>query len=170
MATGVGLPDRILTTVKESIDPELLAIERLEHYFSIESRSAYAENREPEHVECATHDIGEEKLYRIVSRHRIKDEELARMMDKPWRVGQRYSEAGLTWLHRQEWPQAFPRFEKGKSLPGDVEIADNLFDLGLAEGVISSMEMSCRMGRNVARKLAADVRVEASSSSDHIEL
>jgi hypothetical protein len=60
-----------------------LAIERSEHYFSIESRSAYAENREPEHEECATHDIGEEKPYRIVSRHRIKDEELARMMGKP---------------------------------------------------------------------------------------
>jgi hypothetical protein len=78
MATGVELPDRILTTAKDSIDPELLAIERSEHYFSIESRSANAENREPEHEECATHDIGEEKLYRIISRHRIKDEELAR--------------------------------------------------------------------------------------------
>tara|TARA_R110002003_G_scaffold6_5_gene288 strand:- start:2277 stop:2597 length:321 start_codon:yes stop_codon:yes gene_type:complete len=106
----------------------------------------------------------------VVSRHRIGDEELARMMGRWWTAGQQYSELGLSWVHRKEWPLTVTHFEKGRPLPGDMEIADNIFDLGLAEDVISSMEMSCRMGRNVARKLAADVRVEASSSSGHIEL
>jgi hypothetical protein len=55
-------------------------------------------------------------------------------------------------------------------LPGDIEVVESLFDLGLAEEMLLLMEMSCRMGRNGARKLAADVRVEASSFSDHIEL
>lgn len=91
-------------------------------------------------------------------------------MGRWWTAGQQYSELGLSWVHRKEWPLTVTHFEKGRPLPGDMEIADNIFDLGLAEDVISSMEMSCRMGRNVARKLAADVRVEASSSSGHIEL
>jgi hypothetical protein len=69
--------------------------------------------------------------------------------------GQSAEEAGLSWEVREEWQAAIPMFERGrgKRRSGDVEIAEGLFWLGGGEEVVSSMEMSCKMGRNVTRRL-----------------
>lgn len=60
---------------------------------------------------------------------------------------------GVTWVHRQAWPYAYPQFDPQKPLLENIEIAPDLFYTAAGEEALSTMEMSCRMGNNVAKHL-----------------
>lgn len=94
-----------------------------------------------------------ENHYRILSHHRICDSDLVRMMGQQLREGQKLSDYNIFWAHRHAWQYAFPKYQKGHALLDRIEIAPQLFYLGGADDVFSSMEMSCRMGRNAAGML-----------------
>jgi hypothetical protein len=138
------IPDDLYTTNSSAHGSSLLALRKYE--------IAYRRYECHWDEECDSFD--EENLYRIVSREHIPDSELARLIGKEWHENQTLADLGITWVHRQSWPRAFPRFRAGKvGIQSDIEIAPNLFYLGGAEEVVSSMEMSCKMGRNVAKRL-----------------
>ena len=55
-------------------------------------------------------------------------------------------------MHREEWKHAFLEYD-GSAMLVDIEIADGIFYTGVGEEVVSSLEMSCRMGRRAANFL-----------------
>ncbi|KAF2728715.1 FAD/NAD(P)-binding domain-containing protein [Polyplosphaeria fusca] len=109
----------------------------------------------------------DENLYRIVSRQPISDDDVAKLIGKE---GQSLDEYDIGWVHRQAWPRAIPNYSENLE-HGDgnkIEIAPKLFYLGGAERYLSSMEMSCRMGRNAARLLRGPG--DAGPEQEHAEL
>lgn len=107
-----------------------------------------------------------EYVYRILSNRHIPDSELLRLLDhgsmileeKDNRTNAIYDqeEEGpplITWVHRQVWPYARPTFNSNQSLLNNGEIAQDLFYTAASEDILSSMEMSCRMGHSVAYTL-----------------
>lgn len=90
-----------------------------------------------------------ENLYKIVSATPLEDSMIAELLGKP--KDSTLEEIGVRWVHRQAWPYASPKFRKGAMLD-NIELADGIFYTGAGEEVVSSLEMSCRMGR-----LAADL-------------
>ena len=67
--------------------------------------------------------------------------------------GRTMSECGIRWIHRQFWPHALPIYRKDQPISSSIKIAPNLLYLNGAEDIISSIEMSCLMGRNAANWL-----------------
>lgn len=109
----------------------------------------------PCHWDDECDDYDRENLYQIYSRHRLSDDDLAGILMPPNASGPRHlKDHELSWLHRQQWSAGVPVRDKDKPLPVDViELAPEFFYLNAAEHVVSSLEMSCRMGAMVARKL-----------------
>ncbi|KAI7166013.1 hypothetical protein KC343_g11817 [Hortaea werneckii] len=94
---------------------------------------------------------GCESLYRIHSHRALDDAELVRLL------GMEYNEALsliLLWVRRDVWPKAFLPYRNGSDFVGDMELARHLYYTGGGEEMMSSMEMSCRMGERVAAGLA----------------
>lgn len=139
---NVNVPDHLFTTTSLSHDPDILNIKRS----TIRLRRGCLPGNE-----CNQFDTM--NLYRVLSRHRIESSDLVRMIGRQLEDGSELSDYDISWVHRQAWPQAFPRYEKQHALLEEIEIGPNLFYLNGAEEVISSMEMSCRMGDNAAMKL-----------------
>jgi prenylcysteine oxidase / farnesylcysteine lyase len=139
---NASVPDDVLTTFTSSHDPDLLSLSK----FTI----CY-------HRGCLPGDdcdqCDEENLYRVFSRHRIEDGNLVQMIGQKFHEGSELSDYDISWVHRQAWPHAFPRYQENHAIIDEIEIAPKLFYLNGAEEVISSMEMSCRMGHNAAEKL-----------------
>lgn len=59
---------------------------------------------------------------------------------------------GIGWLHRKISPLASPATTRGPRLDS-FEIADGLYYTGVGEQWVGSMEMSCRMARQVAQMI-----------------
>ncbi|RJE18327.1 Prenylcysteine [Aspergillus sclerotialis] len=139
---NVTIPDDLLTTASPSHDPDLLRLSRSTIRFR---RGCLPGN------DCRQFDT--EYLYRVLSRSLIKDGDLVRMLGQQLEGEYELSDYNISWVHRQFWPHAFPQYGKDDGLQEKVEIAPNLFYLNGAEEIISSMEMSCRMGDNIAMTL-----------------
>ncbi|KAI7140617.1 hypothetical protein KC343_g7750 [Hortaea werneckii] len=92
-----------------------------------------------------------EYLYRIHSQRALEDAELVRML------GLEHDEnvplKGISWVRRDVWPKAFLPYSKGQDFVGKFELAPRLYYTGGGEEVMSSMEMSCKMGERVASRL-----------------
>ncbi|KAH7091523.1 hypothetical protein FB567DRAFT_617166 [Paraphoma chrysanthemicola] len=98
ISVGVELPDRILTTTTDTTDPDLLLVHQFMHHFSREDRAAHVEQRERQHKECATNDIGYENAYRIVSKRWLEDKDCSISWESLG-PGEALSKAGLIWVH-----------------------------------------------------------------------
>lgn len=96
-----------------------------------------------------------ENLHSALSRRRMDDSDLVRMMGQHQQLRDRHElgNYNISWVHRHAWPYAVPRYQKEHALLDRIEIAPQLFYLGGAEDILSSMEMSCRIGRNAAGML-----------------
>lgn len=101
-----------------------------------------------------------EYVYKIVSSKPIPDDEIARLLghhmespDKDSQICEPLQNLGVTWVHRQAWPHAYPQFNSGHPILDNIEIAPDLYYTAAAEEVLSTMEMGCRMGLNVAKHL-----------------
>ena len=92
-------------------------------------------------------------LYRVHSHQYMEDEDLLRMIGYDSKEDKELSDYGIHFVRRRAWPHSFPRrSEETMNIVDGIEIARDLFYLNGAESLLSSMEMSCRMGRNVAGK------------------
>lgn len=88
-------------------------------------------------------------LYRVHSDRLLDDKDLVRMLGRDFQEGSDY---GIGYVRRQKWPYSFPKGgDGGVNFVDEIEIAPKLYYLNGAESVVCSMEMSCRMGRNVAQ-------------------
>lgn len=136
------VPYDILTAKTSNHDPNILSI----------THTPVEGNRDCVPGNCDQQE--DEYIYRITSRHPIKDRELVKMTGGKYKQGTSLVHYGISWVNHQAWPHAFPQTRGSNQANDKVEIAPGLFYLGGGEQVISSLEMSCRMGRNAARKLS----------------
>lgn len=94
-----------------------------------------------------------ENLYRVVSGKRIEDRDLLGMVGEPYDDDKPLNKRIMSWVHRKAWPSAVPAQRPTDTFLDQFQIAPGLFYPGAAEEIVSSMEMSCRMAKNVAERL-----------------
>ncbi|KAI7540744.1 hypothetical protein KC331_g8991 [Hortaea werneckii] len=95
-----------------------------------------------------------EYLYRIHSDRALEDAEITSMLGTE--CSEDFPLAGISWMRRDVWPRAFLPSRKGQDFVGKFELAPRLYYTGGGEEVMSSMEMSCKMGEQVAAKLVSN--------------
>lgn len=87
-------------------------------------------------------------MYKIVTASPVLDATILSLIGQdPDRT---LEDAGVRWVHREEWKHAFLEYDGGSMLD-DMEIGAGIFYTGAGEEVVSSLEMSCRMGRRSAQ-------------------
>jgi glycine/D-amino acid oxidase-like deaminating enzyme len=138
--TTAEIPDMIFTTHKSESGPG-------REIFSIEW--SWAATRIHGDV------IKGENLYKITSAEPIPDSIIAKMFGKS--PDTPLDSLDIRWIHRQVWPLASPKRTRGPQLD-NIELADGLFYTGIGEELVSSIEMSCRMGRQVADMIYRKLR------------
>lgn len=101
-----------------------------------------------------------EYVYKITSSRPIPKDEIARLLGHKLDSStgeeskdQTLHDLGVTWTHRQVWPHAYPQFDPKRPILDNIKIAPDLYYTAAAEEVLSTLEMSCRMGNNVAKYL-----------------
>ncbi|OCK74546.1 hypothetical protein K432DRAFT_409767 [Lepidopterella palustris CBS 459.81] len=94
-------------------------------------------------------------IYKTISSGPISDSMILQMLgyspDSP------LQSSGVIWIDRQVWPLASPKHTRGPQLD-NVELANGVFYMGLLDELLSSMEMSCRMGCRVAHMVYRKLR------------
>lgn len=97
-----------------------------------------------------------ERLYRIVSQKTLPDREIARFFGYSLALGESLRDIGVTWIDRKRWESGFKPF-RANDFIGDSQVADGLYITAQGEGIVGSMEMSCRMSRQVGDRLFEDL-------------
>ena len=86
-------------------------------------------------------------MYKVVTASPLLDTTILHLLGQdPDRA---LDDARVRWVYREEWKHAFPEYDGGTMLD-DIELADGIFYTGVGEEVVSSLEMSCRIGRRAA--------------------
>ncbi|KAI4934942.1 hypothetical protein J4E85_002804 [Alternaria conjuncta] len=155
LAVDADIPDRLLTTSAESNLMSLTKWDGMGFYWEDRfwRKRPWMTPSKPEDYECANGRFHYENLYRVMTRRHVSDRGLAAMIGKSWEDGQNATDVGFSWVHRQEWNKSVPKFGNERDISEDIEVMEGLFWLGGSDEVMSSLEMSCKMGRNVASKI-----------------
>lgn len=95
-----------------------------------------------------------ETLYKITSPETIPDAFIAELLGHPLRP---LAEIGVKWVHRRVWPLASPLNVDGPHLD-NIELTNGLFYTGVAEELLPTMEMNCRLGVKVASMIFQRLR------------
>ena len=131
LATGSSLPSNIYTTSSTNVlPPPFFSIEHSLASFGLDGCIAQSEN-----------------LYKIVTASPLLDSTIMNLLGQD--PNRTLGDAGVRWVHREEWKHAFLEYD-GSAMLDNIEIADGMFYTGVGEEVVSSLEMSCRMGRRAA--------------------
>ena len=133
------LPEDIFTAPKAKSDDYIISI-------TVEAMVSSAERGE-----VVQHD---HFLYKAVTIRSFPDETIAALFGGGSESGidVDLEKLGVDWVHRQAWPHTGPMFRK-EPLLEDIEIAPDLFYMAEGQNALNTMEMSCRMGFNVAKQL-----------------
>ena len=98
---------------------------------------------------------GLEYVYKIISSKPTSDDEIARLLGHNLDSSatnkseeQSIYDLGVTWLHRQAWPHAYPQFDPKQPILDNIQIAPDLYYTAASQDVLSTMEMGCRTGNN----------------------
>ncbi|KAI7127811.1 hypothetical protein KC324_g17366, partial [Hortaea werneckii] len=94
-----------------------------------------------------------EYLYRVHSQRALEDAELVDMLEIEYNDYVPLTE--ISWVRRNVWPRAFLPSRKGQDFVGKFKLAPRLYYTGGGEEVMTSMELSCKMGEQVAAKLVS---------------
>ena len=131
LTTSFSIPSKIYTTTSSDISPPpFLYIEHSLASLGLDGCIAQSEN-----------------LYKVVTTSPLLDTTILNLIGQ--NPDRSLEDAGVRWVHREEWKHAFLEYDQGKMLD-DIEIADGIVYTGVGEEVVSSLEMSCRMGRRAA--------------------
>jgi prenylcysteine oxidase/farnesylcysteine lyase len=106
-----------------------------------------------------------ENLYKITSTKSIPDSRIAELIGQSPDVP--INTLGVVWVDRQVWPLASPSITRGPQLHG-AELASDLYYTNVGEELVSSMEMSCRMGRLMARLIYGRAMRDISEASEDV--
>ena len=155
LAVDADIPDSLLTTSAESNLMSLTKWDGIVFYWEdrVWRKRPWMTPSKPEEYECANGRFHYENVYRVMTRRYVSDCELGAMIEKSWDDGQNATDVGFSWVHRQEWNKSFPKFDDERDISEGIEVTEGLFWLGGADEVMSSLEMSCKMGRNVASNI-----------------
>ncbi|KAL1986619.1 hypothetical protein VTN96DRAFT_5997 [Rasamsonia emersonii] len=137
---NASIPEDLLTATTASHDPDLLSLSRVDLRYRIDCEPG---------DECGQYVW--EKIYRVVSRHVMEDGDLVRMVGRQWHEGSNLSDYDIRWVHRQAWPNAFPRYRSRRALLDEIEIAPGLFYGGCFDGDELSDGEECRWDGILAR-------------------
>ncbi|OCK88719.1 uncharacterized protein K441DRAFT_681711 [Cenococcum geophilum 1.58] len=132
LTTSDKIPDMIFTNSQSPISNET-DVFAIEHYDTDDG--FHGDLRDQVH------------LYKVISSKTITDSLILQMLGKS--PDSSLASAGVKWTTRQVWPLASPKHTTGPQLD-HVELTKGLFYTGLSDELLNSMEMSCRMGRQVA--------------------
>jgi prenylcysteine oxidase/farnesylcysteine lyase len=124
--TKEDIPDAIFTTGNTTSKPAFLSIE---------------------HSIIHQHYAPFLNLYKIVSTSYLDDKDILALFGKS--ESSSLDDIEVQWIHRHAWPYAAPRFRKGPVLD-DVRLAKGVYYAGIADEIVPSLEMSCRMGELAA--------------------
>ncbi len=131
LATSSFIPSKIYTTTSANVAPPLFfSIEHSLASFGLDGCIAKSED-----------------MYKVVTASPLLDTTILDLLGH--NRDRELEDAGVRWVHREEWKHAFLEYQGGPMLD-DIEIADGMFYTGVREEVVSSLEMSCRMGRRTA--------------------
>ena len=131
LSIGDSIPSRIYTTTSINLpSPPFFSIEHSLASFGLDGCIAQTEN-----------------LYRIVTASPLLDSTILTLLGQDPETA--LEDAGVRWVHRKEWKHAFLEYD-GSTMLDNIQIADGIFYGGFGEEVVSSLEMSCRMGRRAA--------------------
>ena len=134
VSTVDEIPEKIFTTISDRFcDPSFFSVESSQSSLGVDRCILQSEN-----------------MYKVVSAAPLDDGIILKFLGKP--LDSTLEGVGVRWVHRQVWHQAFPE-HYSSVLPNNIEIADGIFYTGFGEEIVSSLEMSCRMGRLAARLL-----------------
>lgn len=133
MSTAEDISAKIFTTTSTVSDLGFFSIESASASLGLDGCIAQMEN-----------------LYKIVSTVPIENSMVAKLLGKP--QNSTLEDLSVRWIHRQIWPRASPQFSN-TALLDNIELSDSVFYTGLADKVVSSLEMSCRVGRLAAHLL-----------------
>jgi len=133
VSTAEEIPDKIFTTRGIASDPGFFSIDSSFASLGVEGCLVKSEN-----------------LYRLVTAAPLEDGFVAKLLGKP--QNSTLAELGVRWIHPQSWPYASPRLSNA-ALLDNIEKADGVFFTRAGEEVVSSLEMSCRMGQLAAKLL-----------------
>ena len=146
--TNTTIPENILTAPTQSVSRENNDI------FSITVSDRVLP---PDTID---NEDGLEYVYKIISSKAVTNDEIARLLGHnldspttPKQEEQMLYDLGVTWLHRQAWPHAFPQFDPKQQILDNIEIAPDLYYTAASQDVLSTMEMGCRTGNNLAKHL-----------------
>ncbi|KAI4639805.1 hypothetical protein J4E93_009159 [Alternaria ventricosa] len=155
LSADIEVPDRLLTTSAELNLMSFSKWDWMGYYWEdrLRRKKPWIPRSDPEEYECANGRFHYEKLYRVVTRRYASNRELATMVGKSWEDGQDATDVGISWVHRQEWGKAVPNFEVNGNLSGDIEMMEGLYWVDDVDEIMSLLEMSCKMGRNVASNI-----------------
>ncbi|KAI7237468.1 hypothetical protein KC330_g3097 [Hortaea werneckii] len=95
-----------------------------------------------------------EYLYRVHSQRALEDAELVDMLEIEYNDDVPLTE--ISWVRQDVWPRAFLPYRGRQDFSGKFELAPRLYYTGGGEEVMNSMEMSCKMGEQVAAKLVSN--------------
>ena len=144
VSESTSMPDDMLVTANASQHLDL---------FSIGRSSKHWINRDgcrPGQL-CDKVEYG--KLHRVVSSHRIEDYDLISMIGGQYDGDRSLLEQGMKWVDRKAWLEGVPEYRPDTSFLEQIQPAPGLFYVGGAEGIVSSIEMSCRLGKKVAQRV-----------------
>lgn len=131
LGTSFSMPSKIYTTISTNIPhPPFFSIEHSLASFGLDGCIAHSEN-----------------MYKVVTTSPLLNTTILNLLGQD--PDRSLEDAGVRWVHREEWKHAFLDYDGGAMLD-DIEIADGIFYTGVGEEVVSSLEMSCRMGRRAA--------------------
>ncbi|KAI9847633.1 MAG: hypothetical protein M1837_002207 [Sclerophora amabilis] len=140
VSTAHEIPDQIFTTTMgnaaSEADPDFFRIDSSLAAAGMDGCVAQSEN-----------------LYKITSATAVEDGMIATLLGHP--PNSALEDLGVRWVHRQVWPHASPKFRRnnGAAMLDNIEIAPRVFYTGLSDEIVTSLEMSCRMGQLAANLL-----------------
>ena len=146
LPTGTRLPDMLFTTANSSNVPDIYSIILVDAITRIDrtgcSPPPLSSTWDLEDCDTVIH----EGIYRVVSSGMIDNQTLRKMVGRPT-----YFEFPL--VHRQAWPRTTATEIDFELSNNEIELAPSLYYTGGGEDIMSSLEMSCRMGFNAGTKV-----------------
>ena len=97
--------------------------------------------------------LDSEDMYKVVTATPLANKTILSLLGYPDGAnGTTLEDAGVRWVHREKWHYAFPEYSNRQEavMLDDFEIADGIYYTGIGDEVVTSLEMSCKMGRRAA--------------------
>lgn len=129
VSTSEQIPNIIYTTSTQELG--ILSLEHTEQWLGFQGRD-YDDS---------------ERVFKITSTQEISDELIVKLLG--YQVGAELDDIQVRWVHRKAWAEYLVETVRGPKLD-NMQLAPGLYYTGVAQELLPTMEMSCRVGVQVA--------------------